>query len=154
MVDEVKQYYEGYLINFSSSSGYPTIFVNSKNVLLHRFVWEKHYGKIPKGYEVHHKDENKHNYSIDNLILIESKEHHRYHALKHNLGVGNKNKPKMHISGFCGTPVQVIAAKGDKIFNFNSISECSKVLELDYKSVARVVCGVRKTYKGWKFERA
>ena len=98
MADEVKQYYDGYLINFSSSNGYPTIFVNDKNVLLHRYVWEKHNGQIPKGYQVHHKDENKHNYSIENLILIEGKEHHRYHALKHKLGVSNKDKPKTHIS--------------------------------------------------------
>lgn len=28
--------YDGHKINFSSSSEYPTIFVNGKNVLLHR----------------------------------------------------------------------------------------------------------------------
>lgn len=49
----------------------------------HRWVWEKKYGKIPKGYEIHHIDGNKRNNSIDNLELLTPKEHsakHKHHA--------------------------------------------------------------------------
>lgn len=39
-----------------------------------RFVWEQHYGEIPKGYVVHMKDGDKANCDIDNLFLIKRKE--------------------------------------------------------------------------------
>ena len=72
--------YDGHLINFSSSNGYPTIFVNGKNVLLHRYVWENERGKILDGYEIHHKDKNRLNYSVDNLELVKIEDHHRKHG--------------------------------------------------------------------------
>lgn len=46
---------------------------------LHRTVWQYHNGAIPKGYHVHHKDENKSNNSIENLELVKAEEHSRYH---------------------------------------------------------------------------
>lgn len=52
--------------------------------LLHRIVWEQHYGPIPKGYLVVFKDGNTRNVSIGNLELITRKENalrntiHRY----------------------------------------------------------------------------
>ncbi len=42
--------------------------------LLHRFVWKKHNGEIPKGMLVVFKDGNSLNCSIDNLELISRKE--------------------------------------------------------------------------------
>ena len=82
------EYYDGHLINFSSSNGYPSIFVDGKNVLLHRYVWEKFNGKIPKGFQVHHKDKNKRNWSIENLELVEISQHLRKHAVE-NVKVQN-----------------------------------------------------------------
>lgn len=38
--------------------------------LKHRIVWEKHNGKIPKGYNIQFKDCNKQNFDIDNLYMI------------------------------------------------------------------------------------
>ena len=52
------------------------------NKRLHRVVWEYHNGKIPKGYEIHHKDENTHNNNIDNLNLVHKKLHQRYTSKK------------------------------------------------------------------------
>lgn len=44
---------------------------------LHRAVYEYFYGKIPKGYDVHHIDENRSNNNVENLeLLIRSKHHH------------------------------------------------------------------------------
>jgi hypothetical protein len=48
------------------------------NKRLHRVVWEYHNGKIPKGYEIHHKDENTHNNNIDNLNLVHKTLHQRF----------------------------------------------------------------------------
>ena len=42
---------------------------------LHREVWKFNHGGIPKGYHVHHKDENTWNNEIGNLELIEGAEH-------------------------------------------------------------------------------
>lgn len=46
-----------------------------KGKRLHRSVWEYHNGKITNGYHVHHKDENRSNNQIDNLRLIDGREH-------------------------------------------------------------------------------
>lgn len=52
----------------------------SDNTLLHRKVWEEYYGqKIPKGYVIHHKDENPKNNSIENLQLMTVEEHIKHH---------------------------------------------------------------------------
>lgn len=47
---------------------------------LHRTVWEYHNGAIPKGYHVHHIDEDRSNNNIDNLELIPASEHLSRHS--------------------------------------------------------------------------
>ena len=52
---------------------------------LHHLVWENHYNKkVPKGYHIHHKDENKTNNDINNLQLISASEHAKLHAKTRN----------------------------------------------------------------------
>lgn len=63
-----------------SKRGYPTIWINNKNIYLHVYIWEKNNGIKPKGFEVHHIDENKLNFNIDNLELLTLSEHRRIHA--------------------------------------------------------------------------
>lgn len=144
-------YYDGHLINRSSSTGYPTIFIDGKNVLLHRYVWEKHNGHIPNGYEIHHKDRNRMNYDVDNLTLIKSIEHHRKHAIMNGFGKGNKGKAKIYQSGFCGLARQIIGTNGVRSETFQSISEASKKLVIKTSMICRVLQGSRKTTKGWSF---
>lgn len=47
---------------------------------LHRYMWEKYNGSIPKGYEIHHIDFDKNNNEIYNLKLVSNKEHRDIHA--------------------------------------------------------------------------
>lgn len=47
--------------------------------LLHREVFERHNGRIPDGYVVHHKDHNKLNNNIENLELVEKSTHLKNH---------------------------------------------------------------------------
>lgn len=46
---------------------------------MHRDVWEFYNGKIPKGFEIHHKDENTYNNKIENLELLSQEEHYEKH---------------------------------------------------------------------------
>ena len=46
-----------------------------KGKRLHRTVWEHHNGDIPKGYHVHHKDGNRCNNDISNLVLMQGSQH-------------------------------------------------------------------------------
>lgn len=67
-LDERTGYYGGYI-----SKG-------DRKVRLHRYVWEKYNGAIPSGYHVHHKDKNKNNNEIENLVLLSSSEHLKLHG--------------------------------------------------------------------------
>ena len=52
----------------------------------HRWVWEMSHGLIPDGYDVHHKDGDRHNNDLDNLELLtkaEHIEHHRQESHQH-----------------------------------------------------------------------
>ena len=60
--------------------------IGGKVIAEHRLIWKRYFGEIPKGYEIHHKDENKLNNSIENLQLVTRKEHIHIHEL------GQKNK--------------------------------------------------------------
>ena len=61
---------------------------------LHRAVWEFYNGEIPKGYVVHHKDENKANNNISNLQLMTKIEHKKLH--------NEIRKPEKYICEYCG----------------------------------------------------
>lgn len=52
-----------------------------KGLRLHRAVWERVHGPIPRGYEVHHADHNRANNQPDNLVLLEGRAHGRHHGL-------------------------------------------------------------------------
>ena len=52
--------------------------------LMHRYVWEKYNGKIPKGYDIHHRNRDKSDNSIENLELIQHSEHARKYSTGNN----------------------------------------------------------------------
>lgn len=47
---------------------------------LHVYIWEYFNGAIPTGYHVHHKDFDKSNNDIENLVLLTAKEHLSLHG--------------------------------------------------------------------------
>ena len=61
---------------FVQCDGYIYVKIAEPNtwVKKHRYIWEKYYGKIPKGYRVAFKDQNRQNCEIDNLILVSKKD--------------------------------------------------------------------------------
>lgn len=51
-------------------------------VALHRQIWIDNHGDIPKGFVIHHKDDNPLNNDISNLEMISHGDHTRLHSKK------------------------------------------------------------------------
>jgi len=59
---------------------------------LHQDVWESHYGAIPEGHHIHHKDHNSQNNDPENLACIPASEHwdeHLEQRREHGSSSGN-----------------------------------------------------------------
>lgn len=63
---------DGYWVVSSRKEG-------NKNKRLHRLIWEEHYGSIPKGYIIHHKDGDVKNNNINNLEMLSNFKHNSLH---------------------------------------------------------------------------
>ncbi len=71
--------FEGFGV-WRDSKGYPCIWIDSKGVRLHVYIWERANGSKPLRTHVHHKDLSKDNYTLENLQLVTGSEHRRIHA--------------------------------------------------------------------------
>lgn len=79
-MSEKVQYFNGLKFTRDDETGY---YLNSTiRKRMHRYVWEFYHGKIPKFYQVHHKDGDRGNNDISNLELIRVGEHQRMHGEK------------------------------------------------------------------------
>lgn len=115
---------------------YPAICINGKNVHVHRLVWIDNFGKIPTECVIHHKDENKLNWNIENLELLSRSEHIKRHA---NI----VKRPG----------IKITASKGKIELEFNSIEDAAKFCETYPALVQRVLRGKQRQSHGWKFSR-
>ena len=61
-------------------NGYPAVCINRKRYYVHILIGEVIYGKIQKGYVIHHKDKNKLNAMPDNLELMTNLEHSKFYG--------------------------------------------------------------------------
>jgi predicted nucleic acid-binding Zn ribbon protein len=69
---------DGYKFRKDKRSGY--WYSGTLREFLHRYVYEKCYGKIPDNYEIHHIDKNKDNNNVSNLKLLSCEEHRQLHS--------------------------------------------------------------------------
>jgi Orotate phosphoribosyltransferase homologs len=53
-------------------------------ILMHRYVYEFYNGKIPNGYDIHHKNELKYDNRIENLECLPKSEHTRLYSPHNN----------------------------------------------------------------------
>lgn len=72
--------YDGIKFYLAKGTKYYVGNVNGRPKRLHRYVWEKYNGEIPKGYAIHHIDFNPENNDISNLMIMNAKEHSSYHS--------------------------------------------------------------------------
>ena len=83
MEEVEKVYYKGCQFRVQSSGRYfQSVDRYAKHRLLHRRVWADHYGEIPDGHHIHHKDGNWRNNNIENLECVDGIEHRREHMKK------------------------------------------------------------------------
>ncbi|WP_193064898.1 HNH endonuclease signature motif containing protein [Oceanobacillus oncorhynchi] len=75
-------YVDGYKFREDTDTGYylSTKKIGSSRKRLHVYMWVKYNGEVPKGYQIHHKDEDKNNNEIENLICMTKKEHLKWHS--------------------------------------------------------------------------
>ena len=66
---------------YKANDGYYKLSRSCGATCMHRDVWEYHNGQIIKGYDIHHKDENRSNNKIENLESLTRKEHRAKHLL-------------------------------------------------------------------------
>ena len=90
---------------------------------LHRLIFEDFYGfEVPKGFVVHHKDENKLNNCILNLQLLSEREHRSLH----NKGKKHSAETKLKMS---------LAKKGKYVGKNNSgYKDYARVVKLDNRN--------------------
>ena len=70
--------YDGLMFCRDDKTGY---YLNSTiHKRLHRYVWEKEVGTIPKGCQIHHINGNKADNRIDNLSIMTAAGHQRLHG--------------------------------------------------------------------------
>jgi hypothetical protein len=79
-------------------------------LMLHNYNWEKINGKIPNGYELHHKDLNKINNEVSNLQLVTPKQHTEIHSKIRN-GSGMNKKVKCIETGEIFDSIVQVAKK-------------------------------------------
>lgn len=70
--------YKGGTLN---RGGYRLLEIKGEKILEHRYLWEKRFGKIPKGLILHHIDGNLLNNRIENLALMTQKAHLKLHGI-------------------------------------------------------------------------
>ena len=73
-------------------NGCITIKIENKTLFKHRYIWEKHYGKIPKDMVIHHIDGNKQNNEIENLQMMTDMEHRKKYNQKRITGNNIESK--------------------------------------------------------------
>ena len=65
---------------------------------VHELVYKTFVGEVPDGYQIHHKDENKENNCVDNLVCVSCLDHNRiHHAGKPSWNKGLKMPPEPFI---------------------------------------------------------
>lgn len=72
-------HFEGHAIYFDRK-GYACIWLNARDTRLHVLIWERANGPKPLGHEIHHRDEDKANFTLSNLELLTNADHQRLHA--------------------------------------------------------------------------
>lgn len=108
---------------------------------VHRLIWETFNGKIPKGMQVNHIDENPSNNKLDNLELTTPKD---------NCNYGNRNR---NISKKLKKPIIQSTLDGQEIACWFSTRDASTELKINRTSITSCLTGRYKSAGGyiWRY---
>jgi len=76
------QYYDNKKFSLRSHGYYEL--TTGDRTLMHRYVWEKEKGIIPKGFDIHHINRDKSDNRIDNLECLSKSDHAKKYATGNN----------------------------------------------------------------------
>lgn len=127
---------------------------SSKSFMYHKVLWEHFNGEIPAGFELNHKDEDKHNFKLSNLELLSHRDNINYGT--RNVRASDKLKGKKK-------PPHVIEivkkATSRKVYQYNrnhtliceypSAHEASRVTGFSRGNITACCLGIRKTTNGY-----
>ena len=123
-------------IGFVINTGYLQIKVSNRDIkkhyLKHRFIFECFHGKINNAkLVVDHINNIKTDNTLENLQLITQ----------------SQNQKKEHRKGKKLPPIRVRATNinSGESFDYDSISKCSKILDINRASISDVLKGIQKT---------
>lgn len=105
--------------------------------LIHRFVYRTFVGKIPKGYDVHHKNEIRDDNRVENLELLKKEEHNRKHSLER-----------------LAKAIQQYTKNGEFIAEYESAAEAERETNVCNSHITECCKGKRKSAGGfiWRYK--
>lgn len=130
-VSDTKKVFNGFNFYKNKKSRYTC------TITLHRFLWQFYNGKIPEGYDIHHKDFDKENNVISNLELVTKDDHKKIH-LSHKTKKVPEKKQKF-ICKVCGKEYESV----NRINNTYCSAKCKKTAKRVRATKIKIckVCG-------------
>lgn len=111
---------EDWTYGSENGKGYLKVSIGNKSFRVNRLVYMTFVGGIPKGMEVNHLDEDKHNNRLDNLNLLSHGDNMRYGTGIARLAAALTNNPKK------SKAVQAFNKNGDVVYEFPSSAEAER----------------------------
>lgn len=151
----------------NKTTGYLRASFGGVNKGVHVWVYLTFVGDIPKGYEVNHIDENKHNNRLDNLNLMTPSQNINWgtrnarvaEALRGrkrpDISAAKRGKHYPKVAAAKSKAVQALNPKTlEVVYEFSSTSEAGRQ-GFNQGHVAACCRGERKTHKGllWQFKK-
>ena len=120
-----------------------------KRMLVHKIQMHTNYG-YDKDKDIHHKDGNKTNNSLDNLIYLTRKEHMSIHKKGNKNFLGKTHTPESILKTSMSKWKAIYCFELDK--EWTSITEMCKELHIFKSNVTKVLQGKRKQTGGYTFK--
>lgn len=141
---------------YKQTNGYYINRVKERTLLAHRWVWENYNGPIPDNMDIHHKDANKDNNSIENLQMMNRSDHRKEHWNDENLRPVcedqlNKVRPIEWLKSDEGK--KSVSEKGKEIWEkrgYHKIKCENCGTEAEFRRWARFCC--KKCYMNWRWK--